>query len=62
MAKLNAFNFQTWLDEHSHLLKPTVGNKQIWEDTDLMVTVAGGPNRRTDFHDDPAEEFFYQLR
>ena len=44
MAKLNAFNFQTWLDEHSHLLKPPVGNKQIWEDTDLMVTVG----RRTE--------------
>ena len=62
MTKLSAFNFQAWLDEHSHMLKPPVGNKQIWEDTDLMVTVVGGPNRRTDFHDDPAEEFFYQLR
>jgi 3-hydroxyanthranilate 3,4-dioxygenase len=27
-----------------------------------MVTVVGGPNQRTDFHDDPVEEFFYQLR
>ena len=26
-----------------------------------MVTVVGGPNQRTDFHDDPVEEFFYQL-
>src|SRR5207249_1664510 len=25
------------------------------------VTVVGGPNRRTDYHDDPLEEFFYQL-
>ena len=54
--------FKTWLDEHSHLLKPPVGNKQIWEDADLMVTVVGGPNKRTDYHDDPAEEFFYQLK
>ena len=62
MTKLSAFNFQTWLDEHSHLLKPPVGNKQIWEDADLMVTVVGGPNKRTDYHDDPVEEFFYQLQ
>ena len=27
-----------------------------------MVTVVGGPNQRTDFHDDPVEEFFYQFK
>ena len=62
MSKLAAFNFQDWIDEHQHLLKPPVGNKQIWENTDMMVTVVGGPNQRTDFHDDPVEEFFYQLK
>ncbi|MDG1412011.1 MAG: 3-hydroxyanthranilate 3,4-dioxygenase [Acidimicrobiales bacterium] len=60
-GRLTAFNFQRWIDEHRHLLKPPVGNQQIWEDADLMVTVVGGPNERTDFHDDPVEEFFYQL-
>ncbi|GII75156.1 3-hydroxyanthranilate 3,4-dioxygenase [Sphaerisporangium rufum] len=55
------FNFQRWIDEHRELLKPPVGNVQIWEDTGLIVTVVGGPNQRTDFHDDPLEEFFYQL-
>src|SRR5882757_11227095 len=59
---LKAFNFKQWLDEHAHLLKPPVGNQQIWTDADLMVTVVGGPNQRTDFHDDPVEEFFYQMR
>ncbi|GAA4886599.1 3-hydroxyanthranilate 3,4-dioxygenase [Ferrimonas pelagia] len=61
MSKLAAFNFKAWIDEHRHLLKPPVGNQQIWTDTDMMVTVVGGPNQRTDFHDDPVEEFFYQL-
>jgi 3-hydroxyanthranilate 3,4-dioxygenase len=28
----------------------------------LIVQVVGGPNQRVDFHDDPAEEFFYQIR
>ena len=23
--------------------------------------VIGGPNQRTDYHDDPSEEFFYQI-
>ena len=61
MTKLAAFNFQAWIEEHRHLLKPPVGNQQIWEDTDMMAFVVGGPNKRTDFHDDPVEEFFYQL-
>lgn len=61
MSKLKAFNFQSWIEEHRHLLKPPVGNRQIWEDADLMITVVGGPNKRTDYHDDPVEEFFYQL-
>lgn len=56
------FNFNTWLDEHRHLLKPPVGNQQIWRNTDFMVTVVGGPNHRTDYHDDPMEEFFYQFK
>ncbi|MFM0005109.1 3-hydroxyanthranilate 3,4-dioxygenase [Paraburkholderia dipogonis] len=56
------FNFPRWIDEHAHLLKPPVGNQQVWQDTDFIVTVVGGPNQRSDFHDDPHEEFFYQLR
>ncbi|SDR56646.1 3-hydroxyanthranilate 3,4-dioxygenase [Rhizobiales bacterium GAS113] len=61
-GRLKAFNFAKWIEEHQHLLKPPVGNQQIWEDADLMVTVVGGPNQRTDYHDDPVEEFFYQLK
>ena len=56
------FDFNRWIDEHAHLLKPPVGNQQIWQDSDFIVTVVGGPNQRTDYHDDPYEEFFYQMR
>jgi len=56
------FNFHRWIDEHQHLLKPPVGNAQVWQNTDFIVTVVGGPNQRTDYHDDPLEEFFFQLR
>jgi 3-hydroxyanthranilate 3,4-dioxygenase len=51
-----------WIDEHRDLLKPPVGNAQIWPDSDFIVTVVGGPNARTDWHDDPYEEFFYQIQ
>ena len=55
-------NFGQWLDENAQSLKPPVNNRQIWQDSDFMVTVVGGPNQRTDFHDDPVEEFFYQFK
>ena len=55
-------NFPKWIAQHTDLLKPPVGNQQVWKDADLIVTVVGGPNQRTDFHDDPLEEFFYQFK
>ncbi len=62
IKNLRAFNFQAWIEENKEKLKPPVGNAQVWEDGEMMVTVVGGPNQRRDYHDDPTEEFFYQLK
>ena len=56
------FNFEKWIAENQQYLKPPVGNKLIFEKSGMVVQVVGGPNQRVDFHDDPVEEFFYQLR
>ena len=61
-GRLQAFNFKTWIAENEHLLKPPVGNKKVFEDGEMTVQVVGGPNERCDYHDDPVEEFFYQLK
>ncbi len=61
MAVAAPFNFKTWIDEHRHLLKPPVGNVQVWEDAEFIVMVVGGPNSRKDYHYNEGEEFFYQL-
>ncbi len=58
---MKPLNFKKWIEEHRDLLKPPVGNQQIWQDTDFIVTVVGGPNSRSDFHVNQGEEFFYQV-
>jgi 3-hydroxyanthranilate 3,4-dioxygenase len=61
-VSLQPLNFSRWIEEHRELLKPPVCNQLVWQDTDFIVQVVGGPNQRLDFHDDPYEEFFYQIR
>jgi len=57
------FNFERWLEANQQFLEPPVGNRHLFDtETDMVVMVIGGPNQRTDFHDDPVGEFFYQVR
>jgi len=58
---LKALDLRGWIDQHRELLKPPVGNKLVYHDTEFIIMVVGGPNARRDFHVDPAEEFFQQL-
>ena len=61
MWNLTPIDIKKWIDDNRELLKPPVGNKRIYTDTGFVVQVVGGPNSRKDFHDDPGEEFCYQL-
>ncbi|MFC5270798.1 3-hydroxyanthranilate 3,4-dioxygenase [Adhaeribacter terreus] len=62
MAVAAPFNFKKWIDENRHLLKPPVGNQQVFHgNKDFIVMVVGGPNARKDYHYNEGEEVFYQL-
>jgi 3-hydroxyanthranilate 3,4-dioxygenase len=61
MPSLSPYNLKAWIEENRNLLKPPVGNKMVWKDTEFQVMIVGGPNARKDYHVDPGEEFFYQI-
>lgn len=62
-ASFPKLNLQAWIKKNAKHLKPPVSNKQLMSDSkDAIVFVSGGPNTRNDFHVNPTEELFYQLK
>ncbi|MEM6684406.1 MAG: 3-hydroxyanthranilate 3,4-dioxygenase [Bacteroidota bacterium] len=62
MAIQKPFNLNQWVEENRDLLKPPVGNKNLYKDAgDYIVMIVAGPNARKDYHYNETEELFYQL-
>ena len=62
MAIKKPFNLNKWIEENRGLLKPPVGNKNLYvESGDYIVMIVAGPNARKDYHYNETEELFYQL-
>lgn len=56
------FNLQKWIEENRDILRPPVGNKNLYHDAgDYIVMIVAGPNARKDYHYNETEELFYQL-
>ncbi len=56
------FNIKQWINDNRDLLKPPIGNKNLYAEAgDYIVMVVGGPNARKDYHFNETEELFYQL-
>ena len=51
MAIAKPFNLNKWIEENRDLLKPPVGNKNLYtESGDYIIMVVAGPNARKDYH------------
>ncbi len=58
---LPPINFKEWIEKNRDKLKPPVCNQVVYENTEFIIMVVGGPNIRKDYHVDEGEEFFYQI-
>lgn len=55
-------DFHGWIKDNEHLLKPPVNNQMMSLGEDFVIQIVGGPNERYDFHYEPYEEWFYQVK
>ncbi len=62
MAILPPINFLKWIEENKEFLKPPVNNRLVYNNTEFIIMVVGGPNSRKDYHYNEGEEFFYQIK
>lgn len=57
------FNLLQWVEDHRDEFQVPVMNKQFYKEAnDVIVFVSMGPNTRNDYHVNPTEELFYQLK
>lgn len=56
------FNLTTWIAQTMSGDMGSVGNKEVFRHADFIFMIVKGPNKRNDFHVDPYDEIFYQLK
>jgi 3-hydroxyanthranilate 3,4-dioxygenase len=56
------FNLDDWIAQHLPRALGAVGNKEVFKGSDFIFQIIKGPNARNDFHIDPFDEIFYQMK
>lgn len=58
----HAFNLAGWIAQAMSGDMGSVGNKEVFRQSDFIFMIVKGPNKRNDFHIDPYDEIFFQLK
>ena len=62
MANIAPVHLMRWIEEHKTLFSGPVANKEVFPESEFIYQIVRGPNARNDFHIDPGDEIFYQLK
>jgi 3-hydroxyanthranilate 3,4-dioxygenase len=62
MPELAPLHLMQWIRDHASQFRPPVANKEVFPESEFIFQIVRGPNARNDFHVDPGDEIFYQLR
>jgi 3-hydroxyanthranilate 3,4-dioxygenase len=62
MAELEPVHLMRWIEANRARFAPPVANKEVFPESEFIYQIVRGPNARNDFHLDPGDEIFYQLR
>lgn len=56
-------HLRKWIDANQKDFRPPITNKQLFpQSLDCVLFVSGGPNTRNDYHVNPTEELFFQIK
>lgn len=59
---LKPFNLMGWIQANRSEFNKPVGNHTLWKDGTEFISFCSGANARNDFHINPSDEIFLQLK
>jgi 3-hydroxyanthranilate 3,4-dioxygenase len=62
MPAMLPVHLMRWIAANPQFFRPPVANKEVFPESEFIFQIIRGPNARNDFHIDPGDEIFYQLK
>jgi len=62
MGNIAPVHLMRWIEENKAAFSGPVANKEVFPESEFIYQIVRGPNARNDFHIDPGDEIFYQLK